>query len=302
MSEHASNAAVTDVLARFPRERTWLLPALQAVQDVVGYLPDWALADTGRHLRVPDSEVYGVATHYPELRRLPRGKHHVRVCTGVSCALSGGRALLDAIALRDEVRAGETGADRELTLVEADCFFECSVAPLVEVDGAYRGRVTLDDIGRLDRWFVAPSAHPAHGAPVLVSASPRGESVSAERCLESLVAEATARQRARPPLSLHVQTGTCGRAVGGEPVLAALRLAVPACGLEARVIDGACNGMCYAAPTVLIQREGWPLVLIERLDEAAIPALLDRLATVDASFAAAGLTGIVWAERPWRGL
>src|SRR5712692_3232199 len=103
MSEHASNAAVTDVLARFPR-----------------------------------------------------GKHHVRVCTGVSCALSGGRALLDAIALRDEVRAGGTGADRELTLEEADCFFECSVAPLVEVDGAYRGRVTPEDIGRLERWFAAP--------------------------------------------------------------------------------------------------------------------------------------------------
>jgi len=302
MAEHATSPEVLQRLVKFPRERTWLLPALQAVQEAVGYLPDWALAETGTHLRVPLSEVYGVATHYPEFRLSPRGQHHVRVCTGVSCALTGGRALLDAVAQRYAARPGETGADRPLTLEAADCFFECSVAPLVEVDGAYRGRVTLDDIGRLDRWFVAPSAHPAHGAPVLVSASPRGESVSAERCLESLVAEATARQRARPALSLHVQTGTCGRAVGGEPVLAALRLAVPASGLEARVIEGACNGMCYAAPTVLIQREGWPLVLIERLDEAAIPALLDRLATVDASFAAAGLTGIVWAERPWRGL
>ncbi|HEX9419261.1 MAG TPA: NAD(P)H-dependent oxidoreductase subunit E, partial [Methylomirabilota bacterium] len=112
---------MTDVLARFPRERTWLLPALQAVQDVVGYLPDWALADAGRHLRVPDSEVYGVATHYPEFRMAPRGNHHVRVCTGVSCALSGGRALLDAIAVRYDVRAGESGADRELTLEAADC-------------------------------------------------------------------------------------------------------------------------------------------------------------------------------------
>src|SRR6266436_1142509 len=119
MSEHASNAAVTDVLARFPRERTWLLPALQAVQDVVGYLPDWALVDTGRHLRVPASEVYGVATHYPEFRLAPRGRHHVRICTGVSCALAGGRALLDAVAGRYDVKAGGHGADAALTLEEA---------------------------------------------------------------------------------------------------------------------------------------------------------------------------------------
>ena len=69
MTEHQAQVIVADALARFPRERTWLLPALQSVQEIVGYLPDWALADTGRHLRVPDSEVYGVATHYPEFRR-----------------------------------------------------------------------------------------------------------------------------------------------------------------------------------------------------------------------------------------
>jgi NADH-quinone oxidoreductase subunit E len=139
VTEHASSPEVARRLEKFERERTWLLPALQAVQEVVGYLPDWALAETGRHLRVPLSEVYGVATHYPEFRLSPRGRRHVRVCTGVSCALSGGRALLDAVARRYEVTPGETGADRALTLEAADCFFECSVAPLVEVDGAYRG-------------------------------------------------------------------------------------------------------------------------------------------------------------------
>ncbi len=302
MSEHASNAAVTDVLARFPRERTWLLPALQAVQDVVGYLPDWALADTGRHLRVPDSEVYGVATHYPELRRLPRGKHHVRVCTGVSCALSGGRALLDAIALRDEVRAGETGADRELTLVEADCFFECSVAPLVEVDGAYRGRVTPEDIGRLDRWFAATAASHAPAARVAPRGSAPAPAGSAEAFLDGLAAAAAGRRRARPPIRLIVHAGTCGRAVGADALLAALRLAVKERALGIEVVEGACNGMCYAAPSVEVQRQGWPRFLIERLDPIAAPSLLERLARDDASFAAAGLSGIVWADQAWRDL
>src|SRR5262245_61279010 len=54
MIEPEAQVAVAEALARFPRERTWLLPALQSVQEIVGYLPDWALSDTGRHLRVPD--------------------------------------------------------------------------------------------------------------------------------------------------------------------------------------------------------------------------------------------------------
>jgi NADH-quinone oxidoreductase subunit F len=314
VTEQANSPEVARHLEKFPRERTWLLPALQAVQEAVGYLPDWALAETGRHLRVPLSEVYGVATHYPELRLSPRGRHHIRVCTGVSCALSGGGALLDAVARRWDAKPGETGADRAVTLEAADCFFACSVAPLVEVDGAYHGRITLDDIDHLDGWFGAASAQLAQAAqsaqaadlgdtaPASPAALSPARSVSAEQFLEGLVDAATTRQRVRPPLSLTVHMGTCGRAVGAPAVLAALRRAVTARGLVARVIEGACNGMCYAAPSILIERQGWPRVLVERVGPAVIEALLDCLAADGASFVAAGLTGIVWADTPWRGL
>ncbi len=99
------------ILGQFPRERGWLLPALQAVQHALGYLPAEALTAAGAHLRVPASEVYGVATHYPEFRLGPRGRHAVRACTGVSCALLGGRALLGAIARRYRIEPGRTSAD-----------------------------------------------------------------------------------------------------------------------------------------------------------------------------------------------
>jgi NADH-quinone oxidoreductase subunit F len=300
MATHATGPRVVELLQTFPRERTWLLPALQAVQEELGHLPDWALAETGRHLRVPLSEVHGVATHYPEFRLAPRGRHHVRVCTGVSCALGGGRALLDAVAKRYGLTPGAP-AGSELTLEAADCFFECSVAPLIEVDGAYRGRVTLDDIARLDRWFAA-SPHEVHPPPARPARSVPAPSDSAEASLQPLLAEATARRRAGPPLRLSVQMGTCGRAVGAEPLLEALRLAVSARSLHARVIEGACNGLCYAAPSIELQREGGPRALVERVDPAKASALLDLAATDHGSFAAAGFTGLVWADAPWRGL
>jgi NADH:ubiquinone oxidoreductase subunit F (NADH-binding) len=96
--------------------------------------------------------------------------------------------------------------------------------------------------------------------------------------------------------------GTCGRAVGAEPLLTALREAVSARGADAEVLEGACNGMCYAAPLVEVRREGWPRFVVERLAPSAVPAFLDRLMTEAAGFEAAGLSGVVWAGSPWRGL
>ena len=101
----------TDSLAAFPRERTWLLPALRAAQQAERWLSPETLDRIAAHLRVPKSEVWGVASHYPELRLARPGRRIVRVCTGVSCRVVGGRELLAACEQRLGVRAGQTSAD-----------------------------------------------------------------------------------------------------------------------------------------------------------------------------------------------
>jgi NADH:ubiquinone oxidoreductase subunit F (NADH-binding)/NADH:ubiquinone oxidoreductase subunit E len=288
------------ILAVFPRERQWLLPALQAVQDAVGYLSDDGLTSVGRHLRVPESEVYGVATHYPEFRLQPRGAHHIRVCTGVSCRLLGGHELLDLVARRYGARSSEARAD--VTLEAADCFFECSVAPMLDVDGTYHGRVTPADIAGIERWFASPAhARPA-GPAREAAASPLDTAGTAEACLDRLVEAAARRRSAVTRLRLLVQMGTCGRAVGTGLVLDALRAAVTSSGVPADVIAGACNGMCYGAPAVTIERGDWPIAVVERLGVEQIPALLGELGGADGDFARVGLRGVVWAAGPWRGL
>src|SRR5262245_36997174 len=315
---------IGDALVRFPRERTWLLPALHAAQERLGYLPEAALAEVAAHLRVPLSGLWVVASGYPEFHPSPRGHHAVRVCTGASCALLGSGRLLDAIAARHGVKPGETGADRELTLESADCFFECSMAPLIEVDGAYRGRVTERAVDALARWFSrspahgrgesaaavgdAPAAHStdsgpsrdvagaAAGHPAVDAAPSRdaaratgaaaagpGAAASATAFLDALAADAEARRQRGPALTLTVQMGTCGRSVGAEELLDAVRAQVTARRVDARVVAGACNGMCYAAPTIEIARPGWPRAVLERVDVASVPALLDQIAG-DAAF------------------
>jgi NADH:ubiquinone oxidoreductase subunit F (NADH-binding)/NADH:ubiquinone oxidoreductase subunit E len=278
-----------EVVARFPRERTWLLPALHDLQHALGWLPPEALAAASAHLRVPVSEVHGVASGYPEFRLAPHARHLVRVCTGVSCRLTGGDALAEAVARRF------SGAS-DVTVEHADCFFECSMAPMLEVDGAYRGRVTLAEVDSL--LAPAPRPHPAR-AP----APPRDRhrfdpDVAALSALAGLASQAAVRARARPALRLLVGTGACARAVGAEALADALRAAVAARGLDADVVDGACNGMCYAAPLVIVRCAGAPTAMFERVSVDSARALVDCLAA-NADF---GCAGVVCDGQPWRGL
>jgi NADH:ubiquinone oxidoreductase subunit F (NADH-binding)/NADH:ubiquinone oxidoreductase subunit E len=297
-----SSDRLTAAVSAFARERRWLLPALHAAQRALGWLPQEALLAVAAHLRVPASEVHGVASAYPEFRLQPRGRHHVRVCTGVSCALAGGAALLDAVARQHGVTPGETGAERELTLEVADCFFQCAMAPLVEVDGELHGRVTVDAVGGLADWFAYGRRHAAR--PEVAGLEParppaRPATASAREFLAGLV-DAAGRQPRRA-LRLAVQIGTCGRAVGADDLLRAVRGAVRARGLDASVAQAACNGACWAAPALTLSGHGLPHAAIERVGPAQVPALLDAIAA-GGDLGAAGFTGVAWTDAAWRGL
>ncbi len=293
-----SHVSLDRVLAPFPRERTWLLPALQAVQEDRGWLSLDDLAAVSAYLRVPKSEVYGVATHYPELRLAPRGIHLVRVCTGVPCRINGGLALLAALEQRFGVAAGQTTPDGAVTLEEADCCFVCSVAPVVEVNHSYLSNPSSDAVAHACRG--EPSTR--GGAPTSPPQAPLPEGLSsgagqtATVRLAVLVAEA--RASARSGLRLLVGTGSCGRAHGAGETLGALRVALTTTGIDAEVGEGACNGLCYAAPVVEVLGADGPRLTVERVTPARIPALLRLLGGATDH----GLAGAAWTETSTAGL
>ena len=134
---------------RFPRERTYLLPALHYLHEEFGYLPGWALQPLGWHLHIPASEVYGAVTSYTELRPEEPGKHVLRVCTGLSCRINGGAELLRGLSATLQVHPGQTTQDGLITLEETSCGFMCGVAPAVEWDGSWNGRMRAQDIADL---------------------------------------------------------------------------------------------------------------------------------------------------------
>jgi NADH-quinone oxidoreductase subunit E len=74
-----------------------LIPILQAVQEQMGYLPPEALETISREMKIPSSEIYGVATFYAQFHLKPRGRHVVRVCRGTACHVRGSLKILDSV-------------------------------------------------------------------------------------------------------------------------------------------------------------------------------------------------------------
>jgi NADH-quinone oxidoreductase subunit F len=122
-----------DLLNRFPRQRTQLLPILVALQASHGYLGDAAIAATARHVHTPESEVFGVATSYSELRFAAPEGAAVAVCTGLSCQLSGARELATSVA---------AVLPPGWRVEEHACRFRCDRAPVAAVREQYIDRAT----------------------------------------------------------------------------------------------------------------------------------------------------------------
>jgi NADH:ubiquinone oxidoreductase subunit F (NADH-binding)/NADH:ubiquinone oxidoreductase subunit E len=261
-----------DALQLFPRERTWLLPALHAVQHADRWLSPQSLDAVAAHLRVAKSEVWGVASHYPEFRLAAPGRRLVRVCTGMACLARGGAEILAACENRLGIRAGQSTPDDAVTLEELDCAFACGSAPVVEVDRHYQGRVTRDDVHALLSDPSPAEARPATGRGGPPASLPTAGSPGAR--FTALKREA---ERRRTGARLAVGLGSCGLSVGAAKTFEALSAETERRGLPFRVVAAGCNGMCWAQPVVEVLRDGKPRVTVGAVTVDAVPRLLAAL-------------------------
>jgi NADH-quinone oxidoreductase subunit E len=137
---------VDEVLANYKGEKAELIPILQQVQQVFGYLPEEAMSRVSRFTRVPECTLYGVATFYAQFKFNPVGRNVIRVCRGTGCYVKGAPRLLDEIEKLLGVKDGETTPDMEYTLETVACFGSCALAPVIVVNDRVYGNVAVDKI------------------------------------------------------------------------------------------------------------------------------------------------------------
>ena len=74
-----------------------LIEILHTAQELFGFLQADLLYTIAQGLKLPPSQVYGVATFYHFFTFRPKGEHTCTVCTGTACYVKGADALLAAV-------------------------------------------------------------------------------------------------------------------------------------------------------------------------------------------------------------
>lgn len=132
-----------------PKDRSSLIALLQDVQEVYGYLPEDQLKAIAEYIGIPFSTVYGVATFYNQFRLTPLGKNVIRVCRGTACHVKNSANILTAIETELKIQAGQTTRDKLFTLETVACIGACSIAPVVNINEEYYGRITVKEIPKI---------------------------------------------------------------------------------------------------------------------------------------------------------
>lgn len=140
----------TEILGRYPKgDRGSLIPILQQVQEVHGYLSPDAVDEISAFTGVSPGEIFGVASFYAHFRFTKPGKHIMKVCRGTACHVRGSGRILEALERQLEIKAGETTKDELFSLERVACFGCCALAPVVVVDRDVHGRMSSPKAQRL---------------------------------------------------------------------------------------------------------------------------------------------------------
>ena len=139
-------------LAKFPpdRKRSAVIAALHAVQHEHGYLTQQTMDAVAEYLGLPPIQVYEVASFYSMFETRPVGRHHISVCTNISCMLCGGEEILAHVERRLGIKVGESTPDGRFYLkCEEECLAACNGAPMMMVDHVYFENLTPEKVDRI---------------------------------------------------------------------------------------------------------------------------------------------------------
>jgi NADH-quinone oxidoreductase subunit E len=161
-------ADAAEIIGRYPKSRSALLPLLHLVQAEEGYVSADGIAFCAGQLGLTEAEVTAVVSFYTMFKRRPVGEYHVGVCTNALCAVMGGDAILADLREHLGIGSDETTPDGKVSVEHVECNAACDYAPVVMVNWEFfddmtpqRARDLVDDLR------AGADVTPSRGAPRL---------------------------------------------------------------------------------------------------------------------------------------
>lgn len=136
---------VCEIVDSFDRDKSKIIPILQAVQDEYRYLPEEVMSYIATALDLSPAKIYGIATFYSHFSLQPKGKYVIRVCDGTACHVRGSSFVVEA--LRNKLNLSEkkkTTNDMLFTVETVSCLGACGLAPVVVINEDVHGLMTAE--------------------------------------------------------------------------------------------------------------------------------------------------------------
>ncbi len=217
---------VDNILSRSGKDKSAVIPILQAIQNRFNYLPREALRRVCDTTPITPAEITGVASFYSQFRFEQAGKHIVRVCTGTACHVKGAMLVHDAIGRHLKLEPGRSTDDKRLfTLEQVACLGCCTLAPVVQIDDVTYGHVTANMASGVMKDFLA-----------------RDPSIKARKEIRTPGGELQG--------EIRVGLGSCCVASGSGEIKKAVEETVSRSKINVNIKEVGCVGMCHQVPLV----------------------------------------------------
>lgn len=140
------NSSFAGLFTEFHGEEGELIPILQRIQEVFGYISEDAVRNIAPFLRISENQIFGVASFYSQFKFVEPGKCTIKVCMGTACHVRGSLSILDEFRRWLHIEPGKTTDDRMFTLETVNCLGACALGPIVAVDTDYHGLMKIKEV------------------------------------------------------------------------------------------------------------------------------------------------------------
>ena len=151
-------AKIEEVITHYPiSKRSASLPLLHLIQEHFGFISDEAIGWVAKKLELQPINILELVTFYPMFRQEPAGKHHIRVCRTLSCAMAGSYELLDTFCKHANINSSTSGhgshllksSDGKYSIEFVECLASCGFGPVCMINDDFYEAVSAEEIPQL---------------------------------------------------------------------------------------------------------------------------------------------------------
>ena len=137
------------ISAGYPFRQGAVLPVLHRVQAEQGYLAEETLSELAEYLRMPQVDLFEIATFYTLLHTAEQGQNIILACNNISCYLLEAESVLATIEDELKIKPGETSADKKFSLQAVSCLGACDRGPVMLINDKLYTHLTPEKVRRI---------------------------------------------------------------------------------------------------------------------------------------------------------